>query len=510
MLADSMHGPNSANQEAISQTGIFDLGDRIFGKIRFEEPKDDLEVEREKNIVRSRLKSAVTACLLAFLEGVTGDAIPQQMLQTVQWSSITCQMDHCFRIRENNAVMDSNMATKEGLNYYFLMKHVEHYDHNHSIIAPCLREYPEAIRFFAKQTGYVEIFRHQRLERVYFQLPANCIQGGPLDKNFEELFDTEREDPDKKNKEFLENMLRLVAKEELHSRIRSSMFAFTVNKWEAIRGASFMWALLIHFLLILGSYAPRGRYDEDYKKIIDNAGEDSGYEKQFYDKVYPTTTVAAQMLDWIQLAIALVRFFSFAWAELPSMIIQGLEVDDQSTEKTQVQADSQVDKEDDAMGDGVFDFVEDQQEVSHGQIDSTAAEEADDPQRSGGPTMSYASQIVVVTSVILSSFKAIYEICFLAFMTLAVVMDEPLLTCYALLEICFWKGSRTVIDAIYFNLSKMIQTVVLGFLVLYIWMIIGMFTLPSLHDEGYCTNLFQCFISYILKGMRDNGVTEVI
>lgn len=36
MLADAMRGPNLANQKAISETGIYDLCDRIFARIRFD------------------------------------------------------------------------------------------------------------------------------------------------------------------------------------------------------------------------------------------------------------------------------------------------------------------------------------------------------------------------------------------------------------------------------------------------------------------------------------------
>jgi hypothetical protein len=66
MLADAMRGPNLGNQKAIAETGIFDLCDRIFARIRFEhvDPElDDQAWELKKNNYRCQLKSAVTVRL---------------------------------------------------------------------------------------------------------------------------------------------------------------------------------------------------------------------------------------------------------------------------------------------------------------------------------------------------------------------------------------------------------------------------------------------------------------
>ena len=39
----------------------------------------------------------------------------------------------------------------------------------------------------------------ERVERIFYPLPVTWIPGGALDRPFEEMYDTEREDPDKKN-----------------------------------------------------------------------------------------------------------------------------------------------------------------------------------------------------------------------------------------------------------------------------------------------------------------------
>lgn len=93
--------------------------------------------------------------------------------------------------------------------------------------------------------GYVEVSRSGRLERIYFELPDACVPGAPLDKPFAEMFDTEREDADKKNMEWVEHMCRLVGKERLHANIRKSYFAFTVNYWDNVCSITF-WSQCPH------------------------------------------------------------------------------------------------------------------------------------------------------------------------------------------------------------------------------------------------------------------------
>ena len=92
-----------------------------------------------------------------------------------------------------------------------------------------------------------------------------------------------------------------------------------------------------------------------------------------------------------------------------------------------------------------------------------------------------------------------YEVAFSLFPLLAVVTDEPLFSIYALFEICSWKGSKTVIDAIVINFSKMMQALLLGLLFMYTWMVLGMVTLRVQHGEDICANMFQCFFTYVIS-----------
>jgi len=59
----------------------------------------------------------------------------------------------------------------------------------------------------------------------------------------------------------------------------------------------------------------------------------------------------------------------------------------------------------------------------------------------------------------------------------------------ALFEICSWKGSKTVIDAVVTNFPKMGQALLLGLLFMYTWMVLGMVTLRIQHDDDLCSNM---------------------
>jgi hypothetical protein len=139
MLADAMRGPNHENQASIAHTGLIDLGDRIFGKIHFEDLNGKTKARNRhrnrhgedrrkenaiwRNRVRSRLKSAVASCLLTFLEGVESDDIPNMMLTTVQWTLIGAQMACCHRDLARAAeVLDYPMLFEEGMTYYFILR----------------------------------------------------------------------------------------------------------------------------------------------------------------------------------------------------------------------------------------------------------------------------------------------------------------------------------------------------------------------------------------------------
>jgi len=56
----------------------------------------------------------------------------------------------------------------------------------------------------------------------------------------------------------------------------------------------------------------------------------------------------------------------------------------------------------------------------------------------------------------------------------------------------------------------MMQTMLLGLLTMYVWMILGMVLLRKQHNDEMCNNMFQCFMAYLYLSIRDNGVKEVL
>jgi len=305
MLAESMKGPNYHNQQEIATSGIFDTGDRMMCKLKYvnslpsantlpritfkkknrrrnnqvmdddddeaEEPPVTVESIYVHNETRCRLKMAILKVFHSILEGVQGDSIPRQMLSTVDWSAYAVQMKDCYDMRYDQDFLpmpfdgdpspdnpDVDNIVDEGISYYFLFKFLEKYQGGEAgtPLTDVLANVPTAARYFEARKGYVEIIRDNRLERVFFRLPDACVEDGPLNKPYDDLYGDERDDADKKTTQFLENMIRLVSKEKFLDKIRDSIFSFTINKWESIMMLCFYWGGLLHLVLVFGSYAP--------------------------------------------------------------------------------------------------------------------------------------------------------------------------------------------------------------------------------------------------------------
>lgn len=64
-------------------------------------------------------------------------------------------------------------------------------------------------------------------------------------------------------------------------------------------------------------------------------------------------------------------------------------------------------------------------------------------------------------------------------------------------DICFWPGVATVLDAFRYNAGKMGETILLGLLCMYIWMVIGIMSFNSEEStlqDGICVNMFQVHV----------------
>jgi len=88
-------------------------------------------------------------------------------------------------------------------------------------------------------------------------LPEDCVRGTAFDaKPFDEMYAAEREDVEKKSRDFVQNMVHIVDKIQFHDQIRNSKLAWTVKKWDLIRQVNFIWTFALHGLLICGGYMP--------------------------------------------------------------------------------------------------------------------------------------------------------------------------------------------------------------------------------------------------------------
>lgn len=202
--------------------------------------------------MRSDLRHSVLQCLLAFLEGIQDETIAEQLLKTLHWGNMTQELVDCYEYRLDVNVVPSDYAEREGISYFFLMKFMQNFDTTNEVIGPIFKQYPKVFKYYADRTGYVEILRDQVLERVYFQLPGNCLPGEELDRDFDELFEADRGEPDRKRREFLEKMCKIISKERFHERIRDSdWMRFTVSKWEHIKSLTFSVSFLIHAVLVV-------------------------------------------------------------------------------------------------------------------------------------------------------------------------------------------------------------------------------------------------------------------
>ena len=355
MLADAMRGPNLENQKAIAETGIFDLCDRIFARIRFEHVDKktlDKDAVKEQNEYRSALKSAAAEALSALVEGVQDEIITSQMLALLNWYGLVEQLKLCYQSYERGCDLSKDNCLAEGLSYYFLLTHLKHYDKANEYILPALSHAPgKIIQFFQNRTGYIEIVRDERLERVYYQLPVECVAGGSFDgKPFEEMYVMDqREEFDKKSRDYIDNMVHITDKIQFHDRIRQSRLAWTVKRWDLIRKVNFLFTFTLHFLLVCGGYMPyysKLAYAEQVNLFNQNDGERrkaaggsdssepaaeaSSFELTdadvyAFEKVAPKVEWIARIMSWMNLVTCGIRFFAFMHSEMPIIVRRILE-----------------------------------------------------------------------------------------------------------------------------------------------------------------------------------------
>jgi hypothetical protein len=565
MLGDSMTGPNVQNQKVIAETGIFDLCDHIFNRIKFEhfngllhdehstdknnatvlahEAKDRIKA---KNELKSRLKLAVTRCLEGFLGGVQDDGIVKPMISKLNWEGVVEQMRSCYHAKfaKGSRYVSEELCLEEGCSYYRLIAHCKHYDKANAVIVPAMKNVPPKIlEFFELHTGMIEIVRNSLLERVYFQLPTEGLKGGYLDKPevAKMLFNADREDYDKKARKFIDNMCERVEIEQFEDSIRRSPLSWTVTKLYYIRLFNFWWTLSIHIIMVNTSYMPsigfwESSFRDDYQERIwieehnpvalgfpedakfeEYCGDwcDYGFplterDKYFFYDVMPVAETVLRYMSWINLATCALRFFAFCWGDLPNTVRRDLneqryaELDrldlDRVDPEQEVPEDADVNDTEDASG---LVWIEKHMTKKHALVANTV------PDDEANGSQSEDLRWKQVKSA-LTAKGLYYEAAFVVFQLIASLTDESLFSFYCLMEILFWEGSAPVVNAVAINAGKMLQLIVLGVLCIYVWLVVGLFLLHDAHAQDFCSNMFQCFMSYIDISIRAYGVHETM
>ena len=64
------------------------------------------------------------------------------------------QMKHCHSSHERGSDLPKEQCQREGISYYFLLKHLKNYDRANEFVAPALSHAPaKIVRFFENRTG---------------------------------------------------------------------------------------------------------------------------------------------------------------------------------------------------------------------------------------------------------------------------------------------------------------------------------------------------------------------
>ena len=87
-----------------------------------------------------------------------------------------------------------------------------------------------------------------------------------------------------------------------------------------------------------------------------------------------------------------------------------------------------------------------------------------------------------------------YEMCFVFSASIAVAYDTPAPTAYALLEIFLWESNKPFLHTIKTSAKQLVSTVLVGFLLVYLFLLVGLFTMPDLVDLSSCSTVFQCAV----------------
>ena len=535
MFYEAMSGPNFHNQVELAGSeapSLFDLADRVFQKmvlvdslkkfgrisIRQVAPLEmDTSKLRRRNVVSSKLKQSVTRCLLTFLEGATQNSqqVIQPLLATLQWTSIMSQLDMCYKSLNKVDLIPNVEVMNEGLAYYKLLLSAEALDQARSQIGPLLsRPMSEAaVRFFSQHLGCVEVQQNDRIDRVMFALPTSCMPGGYMNdaSHLFEIINTEWSNRDAKNFEFVQILLKLVEKEQHMESLRQSMFGFTIRYGRYTQVLSFFLAVILHSVVVLGGYI------EPWAMV---SQQEDASTSDFNQVIF--------LLVYVLFVTVVLRSVSFAIVQWPIIIEeykheqekkQGGNLSRASNNLTaqSIAVETRIkDKTDLACALGLVNETEQDDESEGTRIwyDAKKPDSRSMTQQTGlsrwieqsvRPFVRVASTCACALALRLRFW---HEISFVITVGLAIYYQTPMPTAYVLLDILLWKSNKPVIFSIVHNLSELISTFILGILISYLYLLVGLWTFPESRNQDSCGNMFQCSVNMILRTYSLSGISD--
>jgi len=402
---------------------------------------------------RFDMKIAVIDCLNSFFSGsLEDDEFAQQMLSLLNLWEIAKHLKDCEVIwtkakQYKEFAQLAELTLKEGTSYSILMRQLMFFDKDRTVLSPIISDplIAPAWDFFQRRSGYVEILRHGTLEGFYYPLPDDLGDEASL---FDKMYETEREDIDKKNYEWLFIMTNLIERVERHAQIRQGVMAFSVNYFSSVTRFCLCCAFCIHFLCIVGNYKATDEYvalqlqaQGRDSQVEDNPllNTDTGFElteqdTYFFRRVEEPMRWIIRVMCWINLAACALRFASFVIAELPLVVRLGLKM------KEEEAAEEELNFHEELEGEQEEHEEEDVAPILQIDLEQSSAESSklmevpptDEDSEASSPQNDWKTIMLESIKVVFSSQRTLYEMLYIIFAVLAVVYDEPLATAFSL------------------------------------------------------------------------------
>jgi len=255
-LTEYCQGPCYENQFALIRTKLCNSANWI---LENEHPHCE-----PQQVTELKLKALTT--LLSLLEGVRTLSIPRQMLPAINPSMLESNMRALYEQLSEDALRSHELDPEERTaledasellyQYHFLVCTLREYDVDGRLSN--VSSFPE----LRQGTCRLEIVRDDHLERMYFRRPVKCAH--LPDRSKEELkWNIKRDNQQDKIIDFFERSEFLVQEMELRDELsKNAKFSFLSRRERALQNISFLFAILINFVIIWTYTAPPATYSD--------------------------------------------------------------------------------------------------------------------------------------------------------------------------------------------------------------------------------------------------------